>query len=66
MDHQPVEYDDVIASKIDLQVSGHTHGGQLFPFNQAVKWFGGNEMVYGMEKRGDTNFFDNLLNGKTK
>jgi uncharacterized protein len=24
---------------IDLQLSGHTHGGQLFPFHLIVKWF---------------------------
>ena len=56
MDHQPVQYDQDVTSKIDLVLSGHTHGGQFFPFNQVVKWFGGNEMVYGMEKREDTTF----------
>jgi uncharacterized protein len=24
---------------VDLQLSGHTHGGQLFPFHLIVKWF---------------------------
>ncbi len=56
MDHQPVEFEQDVSSKIDLVVSGHTHGGQLFPFNQAVKWIGRNQMVYGMEKRKDTTF----------
>ena len=30
--HQPVQIDDVIKSSAGLQLSGHTHGGQLFPF----------------------------------
>jgi predicted MPP superfamily phosphohydrolase len=35
MDHQPVELDKAQANGVDLQVSGHTHLGQLFP-NQLV------------------------------
>ena len=31
MDHQPVEYDQA-ESKVDLMVSGHTHGGQFSLF----------------------------------
>ena len=33
MDHQPINLGDVENQGIDLQVSGHTHGGQLFPAN---------------------------------
>jgi uncharacterized protein len=24
---------------VDLQLSGHTHGGQFFPFNLLIRWF---------------------------
>jgi len=31
--HQPVQVRDAIIVEAGLQISGHTHGGQLFPFN---------------------------------
>ena len=36
LDHQPRAIDEAIAQKIDLQFSGHTHGGQFFPINLIV------------------------------
>ncbi|MGA5701899.1 metallophosphoesterase [Peterkaempfera bronchialis] len=35
--HQPVQVHDAVAHGVDLQLSGHTHGGQLAPFNYAVR-----------------------------
>lgn len=32
LDHQPVEYEENSRQGADLQISGHTHGGQLFPY----------------------------------
>ncbi|MDG5799926.1 metallophosphoesterase [Marinilabiliaceae bacterium ANBcel2] len=32
LDHQPYNLNDAIDAKIDLQISGHTHHGQLWPF----------------------------------
>jgi len=35
--HQPVAIDEAAAHGVDLQLSGHTHGGQIWPFNYAVQ-----------------------------
>lgn len=35
--HQPAAIHEAAAHKVDLQLSGHTHGGQIYPFNYAVK-----------------------------
>ena len=37
MAHQPVQVEQARAAGVDLQLSGHTHGGQLWPFDYAVK-----------------------------
>ena len=37
MAHQPVVARDAAGYGVDLQVSGHTHGGQMAPFNLLVK-----------------------------
>mgnify|MGYP002868684329 CR=1 FL=1 len=55
-DHQPADYKKQAQSEVDLVVSGHTHGGQLFPFNNVGKWIGANDMIYGHEKRRKTDF----------
>jgi uncharacterized protein len=33
LDHQPYSLEESIVQKVDLQLSGHTHSGQLFPLN---------------------------------
>ncbi len=35
--HQPVQAHEAAARGVDLQLSGHTHGGQLVPFNLVVR-----------------------------
>jgi len=55
MDHQPLRLDDVVDHGVDLQFSGHTHHGQLWPFNyisQAVY-----ELSWGYKKKGNTHFY---------
>ncbi|WP_127499141.1 metallophosphoesterase [Actinoplanes solisilvae] len=37
MAHQPVAVHEAAPFGVDLQVSGHTHGGQMAPFNLLVK-----------------------------
>ena len=53
LDHQPREYDDQAAAGADLVLSGHTHGGQLFPLMQlmALTHLTGDERAYGTETR---------------
>ncbi len=55
MDHQPVDLHSSVQNNIDLQISGHTHDGQIFPGNYLakLKW----ELVHGYRKIGDSNFY---------
>ena len=56
LDHEPNAYDEEADSAADLVVSGHTHGGQLFPFNEVGVIAGVNDRTYGYEKRKGTDF----------
>ncbi len=35
--HQPKQIADAVRHGVDLQISGHTHGGQIWPFHYLVK-----------------------------
>jgi predicted MPP superfamily phosphohydrolase len=35
--HQPKQIDGAVAHGVDLQISGHTHGGQIWPFHYLVR-----------------------------
>jgi predicted MPP superfamily phosphohydrolase len=37
--HQPVTYDMAEKAGFDLQLSGHTHAGQYFPFSLLIRFF---------------------------
>ena len=37
--HQPASYAAASAAGFDLQLSGHTHSGQYFPFNLMIGYF---------------------------
>jgi len=56
LDHQPNDYDNEAAAPVDLVLSGHTHGGHLFPIGPISIRLGMNDLVYGTEKRGDVTF----------
>ena len=51
--HQPVVAPQS-SSLFDLQLSGHTHGGQIFPFNLLVKIF--YHTPFGLSKTGPTSW----------
>ncbi len=50
--HQPRAIADAALHGVGLQLSGHTHGGQLMPFNLLVRLQ--QPYVVGMHRRGDT------------
>ncbi|MYR37103.1 metallophosphoesterase [Streptomyces sp. SID4944] len=53
--HQPVVIHDAVRHGVDLQLSGHTHGGQLWPGNYLAEL--ANPTVAGLERYGDTQLF---------
>ncbi len=55
MDHQPYHLSEVAKNPVDLQVSGHTHHGQLWPFNHITKAIF--EISAGYGKIGNTHFY---------
>ena len=56
LDHQPSDYASQTAAGVDLVLSGHTHGGQLFPVNYMGQLTGIDDKTYGLELRESTNF----------
>ncbi|MBD5132072.1 MAG: hypothetical protein HDT28_05740 [Clostridiales bacterium] len=56
INHQPTDYKNESEAKVDLVLSGHTHGGQFFPLGPFMKLFKLNDGVYGYEKRDNTEF----------
>jgi predicted MPP superfamily phosphohydrolase len=55
MAHQPVQIHDAVEHGVDLQLSGHTHGGQMWPGNLLAA--GPNPTVAGLERYGDTQLY---------
>ena len=56
LDHQPTDFEAQTEAKADLVLSGHTHGGHIFPTGLVGVWFGGNDLCYGMEVRESSTF----------
>lgn len=54
LDHQPNDYAGETAA--DLVLSGHTHGGHIFPAGPIGLAIGANDAVYGVERRENTTF----------
>jgi len=50
LDHQPFKLEETEKHNIDLQLSGHTHNGQMWPLNHITKMI--YEVSYGYKKKG--------------
>lgn len=55
MDHQPFGLNEAVENGVDLQLSGHTHHGQLWPFNFITKMV--YELSWGYMKKDNTHFY---------
>ncbi len=49
--HQPKQIDAAVAHGVDLQLSGHTHGGQIWPFHFLVRL--DQPVLHGLTRHGD-------------
>jgi len=55
LDHQPYNLHEAAENGVDLQLSGHTHNGQLWPINYIVKAM--YEIAWGYKRIGDTHYY---------
>ena len=55
MDHQPFGLNEAVGQGVDLQLSGHTHHGQIWPFQFITKAV--YELSWGYLKRGSTHIY---------
>ncbi len=55
MDHQPFRLEEAEENGVDLQLSGHTHYGQMWPFNYITDMV--YELAYGYLVKGSTHIY---------
>jgi len=53
--HQPQYFDEAARAGVALQLSGHTHGGQIFPFSFVVSLF--QRYMAGLYRNGDSHLY---------
>jgi predicted MPP superfamily phosphohydrolase len=53
--HQPIQVTEASSRGVDLQLSGHTHGGQMWPFHYAVDMV--QPALAGLSTVGDTQLY---------
>ena len=56
LDHKPTDYGNLVNAGFDLVLSGHTHGGQLWPVGQLSVFMGINDNNYGLKTIDEANF----------
>mgnify|MGYP003318261718 CR=1 FL=1 len=59
--HQPASIFKVHEAKADLQLSGHTHGGQFWPFTYPTRW--ANPYLEGLHNHKGTQIYVNRGTG---
>lgn len=55
LDHQPYNLEEAELNCVDLQISGHTHQGQVWPISMITKSI--YEIDHGFKKKGNTNIY---------
>ena len=55
MDHTPFQLEEAMENGVDLQLSGHTHHGQMFPINLITSKI--YELSRGYKKKGNTQYY---------
>jgi len=55
LDHQPYHLEEAQSAGVDLQLSGHTHRGQVWPLNWVTRAM--YECDYGQYRRGNTDYY---------
>ncbi len=55
LDHRPTRLEEISLTPVDVQFSGHTHNGQLFPINFIIGSM--YELAWGYKKVRNTHFF---------
>lgn len=54
LEHRPTAFEEIAGLPIDLHLSGHTHGGQIFPLTLLMAWF--EPLIYGNQRIQNTEF----------
>ena len=54
LEHSPDALEEIKGLPVDLHLSGHTHGGQIFPLTVLLKWF--MPLVYGFKEVNGSQF----------
>ena len=55
LDHTPLKLEEAEANRVSLQLSGHTHHGQMFPLNFITNMI--YEVSWGYKKKNNTHFY---------
>jgi predicted MPP superfamily phosphohydrolase len=55
LDHTPFKLEQAEKNRIDIQLSGHTHHGQIWPGNLITKMI--YELSWGYKKKGNTHYY---------